>query len=101
MPSDAITIPSWAVRVAAACLPVIVALAGWANLEIRNVRTELGDEIKGARTELGSLRDSVTVLNVQMDQAIKNEAKLETLRNEVHELQRVVDRLEGRGANPE
>lgn len=88
--SSGVTIPHWFMRIITVCMPIIMALAAWANIELRGVRTELG----AVKEDTAGLRTDVAVLNVQMEQANKTNAQVQSLRDEVRDLQRIVDKLE-------
>ena len=75
---DALTIPGWALKVFSLVQVVVVAAAGWVSLEMRG------------------LRDQVTILNVQMEQALRTEQKFETLRDQFNTLSLRLAHIEGK-----
>lgn len=75
---ESVTIPGWTLRLFTIVQPIVVFAAGWVIVEMRG------------------LRDQVTILNVQMEQALRTEQKFETLRDQFNVLSLRLAHLEGK-----
>lgn len=78
MMSEQVSIPGWALKVFGWVQPIVVFLAGWVLVEMRG------------------LRDQVTILNVQMQQALETKGELKAIDTRFNLLSERMSRIEGK-----